>query len=115
MLGFRWKVSSELNHDYLLLAVNGSLQRNISGETAWEQLTYDVPAGRYLFTWFYTKDASGTAGSDAGWLDTVVWTPTPGTAAWNAWRTAQFTAAQLNDANSSGPTAYLEFFCIAAR
>ncbi len=102
---FRWKVSSELNHDYLLLAVNGNLQRSISGETAWEQLAYDVPAGRYVFTWFYAKDASGTAGSDAGWLDTVVWTPASGTAAWNAWRTAQFNAAQLNDASISGPAA----------
>ncbi|MDB6136846.1 MAG: uncharacterized protein JWM59_5089 [Verrucomicrobiales bacterium] len=102
---FRWKVSSELNHDYLLLAVNGNLQRSISGETAWEQLAYDVPAGRYLFTWFYTKDASGTAGSDAGWLDTVVWTPASGTAAWNTWRTAQFNAAQLNDVDASGPMA----------
>ncbi len=102
---FRWKVSSELNRDYLLLAVNGNLQRNISGETAWEQVTYDIPAGRYIFTWFYSKDASGTAGCDAGWLDTVVWTPASGTAAWNAWRTAQFNAAQLNDVNISGPTA----------
>ncbi len=104
-LSFRWKVSSELNHDYLLLYVNGALQRNISGETAWEQVSYDIPAGRYLFSWIYSKDQSGTAGSDAGWVDTVVWTPTSGTAAWNAWRTAQFNAAQLNDAGISGPGA----------
>lgn len=104
-ISFRWKVSSELNHDFLQLYVNGSLQGSISGETAWEQKIFNVPAGRYLFTWFYGKDQSGVAGSDAAWLDTVVWTPTSGVAAWNQWRTAQFTAAQLNDAGISGPGA----------
>jgi|GEM_PF-3716169 len=104
-ISFRWRISSQLNHDYLQLVVNGSLQGSISGETAWEQKIFSVPAGRYLFTWYYSKDQSGVAGSDAAWLDTVVWTPTPGAAAWNQWRSAAFTAAQLNDANISGPDA----------
>jgi hypothetical protein len=104
-LSFRWKVSSQSNRDYLLLYVNGALQANITGETAWEQVSFDIPAGRYLFSWIYNKDAAGVSGSDCGWVDTLVWTPASGTAAWNAWRTAQFTAAQLNDSAVSGPGA----------
>ncbi len=102
---FRWKVSSQLNRDYLAFYANGVLQSNISGETAWEQRSFTVPAGRFLFSWNYQKDASGTSGSDCGWVDTVEWTPSSGTAAWNAWLTTQFTAAQLNDPSTSGPTA----------
>ena len=104
-LSFRWKVSSQENSDHLLLYVNTGLQRSISGEKAWEQVSFDIPAGRYQFQWIYNKDTSGAAGSDSGWVDTVVWTPTPGTTAWNQWRSSQFNAAQLGDASISGPTA----------
>jgi hypothetical protein len=105
MFSFRWKVSCQQNRDYLLLYVNGALQANITGETAWEEVSFNVPAGRYLFSWLYNKDQSGVAGSDAGWVDAVVWTPASGAAAWEQWRTAQFTAGQLNDAAVSGPGA----------
>lgn len=104
-ISFRWKVSSQANRDYLFFYANNLPQANISGEVAWEQKTFNVPAGRWLFAWLYAKDQSGTAGSDAAWVDTVEWTPAPGATPWNQWRTAQFTAAQLNDANVSGPNA----------
>ena len=105
LLSFRWKVSSQQNRDYLLLYVNGALQANITGETAWEQVSFNIPAGRYLFSWIYNKDAAGVSGSDCGWVDTLVWTPSSGTAAWNQWRSSQFNAAQLNDTAISGPGA----------
>lgn len=105
VLTFRWKVSSELNHDFLRLYANGSLLGGISGETAWEPQSLNVPAGRWQFIWYYFKDQAGTAGSDAAWLDTVGWVPSAGTTAWNAWRTAQFNGAQLNDTAISGPGA----------
>lgn len=105
VLSFRWKVSSQQNRDYLLLYVNNALQSNITGETGWEQASYNIPAGRFLFAWIYNKDASGTSGSDCGWVDTVVWTPTPGAAAWNQWRTTQFSATQINNTAISGPAA----------
>jgi hypothetical protein len=104
-LSFRWKTSCQHDRDYLLLYVNGALQANLTGETAWEPVEFNVPAGRYLFSWIYSKDGGGVSGSDAGWVDTVVWTPAPGTLAWNAWRAAQFTPAQLNDTSLSGPGA----------
>ena len=70
------EASSELNHDYLQFLADGVLQASISGEFAWTQRTYNVTAGIHRLTWTYSKDASGTAGSDRGWVDRVVFTST---------------------------------------
>lgn len=104
-LTFRWKVSSEQDYDFLHLVVNNAIQTSRSGEFGWELMTVNVPAGHYQFDWIYEKDDAVSVGQDAAWVDTVVWTPTPGTAAWNEWRTASFSAAQLANTAISGPTA----------
>jgi hypothetical protein len=73
-LTFWWKVSSQTNADFLtFLATGGGVTNTaqISGEVDWTQQTFFLPAGAQTLTWTYSKDASLSAGSDAGYLDQV--------------------------------------------
>ncbi|EEF60886.1 immunoglobulin domain-containing protein [Pedosphaera parvula] len=74
-VSFWWKVSSETDHDFLRFSAGNLVLTNISGETGWQQCTLVTPPGNQLLQWTYSKDASGTAGQDAGWVDQVVITP----------------------------------------
>ena len=76
-LSFWWKVSSEAGFDFLRFADNGSVQAQISGEQAWQQVTLQLGAGSHTLDWSYSKDASVSYGADAGWLDQVSFTPAP--------------------------------------
>lgn len=77
-LTFWWKVSSELHGDYLRF-YRDDLQlpvaAQISGDTAWQQITVPIPAGNHTVRWTYAKNASVAMGADAAWLDQVVFTP----------------------------------------
>jgi alpha-tubulin suppressor-like RCC1 family protein len=83
-LSYWWKVSSENRWDYLGYTMDKAFDRStarndpdaISGEVDWAQRTYSVPAGSHTIRWTYAKDGSGISGSDAGWLDQVVFTIT---------------------------------------
>jgi hypothetical protein len=78
-LTFWWKVSSEEGYDFLNFYednTNTPLAR-ISGEVDWQQESFAVASGTHLLEWIYAKDASVSAGQDAGWLDQVVFTPDP--------------------------------------
>ncbi len=73
---FRWKVSSEARNDYLRFQVNDRIIRSLSGERDWRSYTYTIAeSGTHTLRWFYTKDATASAGADTGWLDTVTITP----------------------------------------
>jgi hypothetical protein len=78
-LTFWWKVSSEPNYDFLRFDIDGAEQAAISGETEWAQASFSLTAGIRILRWRYAKDESYTAGSDCGWLDTVLVTVTPNT------------------------------------
>lgn len=74
-LDFWWKVSSEAGYDYLNLYVDGSLQSNsISGDSGWGEVELTIPPGIHTVRWSYEKDGFGSVGSDAAWLDNVLWT-----------------------------------------
>jgi M6 family metalloprotease-like protein len=79
-LTFRWKVSSELNGDYLSF-YRDDMQLptvvQISGEVDWQQRTVSIPAGPHTLRWTYAKNASLSADEDSAWLDQVVFTPGP--------------------------------------
>jgi len=78
MLTFWWKVSSEEGYDYLWFNVDVmSSIRAISGETDWQQVTMPIPAGPHMVRWVYSKDSTVSAGQDAGWVDQVVFIPSP--------------------------------------
>lgn len=75
-LTFWWKVSSESSYDYLRFYINGVEQTgSISGNVNWTQKTFTIPSGNTTVKWSYTKDHSVSSGSDAGWVDEVVFTP----------------------------------------
>jgi hypothetical protein len=74
-LTFWWKVSSEAGHDFLSFAINDAPAASISGAVGWQQQTFYLPDGPLDLKWIYAKDFSGSAGSDAGWVDQVAFQP----------------------------------------
>jgi len=71
-LTFFWKVSSETSYDFLRCYINGVEQSGrISGEVGWTQKTHTLLSGTHVVKWVYTKDATQSSGSDAGWIDKV--------------------------------------------
>jgi hypothetical protein len=76
-LTFYWKVSSESGYDFLRFYIDGVEQTRISGEVNWTQKTYSIASGSHTLKWAYTKDGSVSSGSDAGWLDYVVFVGGP--------------------------------------
>ena len=77
-LAFWWRVSSEMDADFLEFYFDGLLQRRISGEADWEQVSVAVPAGDSALRWRYVKDIGTDLGEDCGWLDEVVFAPSSG-------------------------------------
>lgn len=74
-ISFMKKVSSEPSYDYLSFYIDGALQEEWSGDVAWSAETYAVSTGVHTFKWSYRKDQSATAGSDAAWIDNIVFPP----------------------------------------
>ena len=70
-LSFWCKVSSQPDADFLRFSVNGTNRLVLSGEVDWEQHSYYLPGGQLNLSWSYIKDATGSAGQDAAWLDEV--------------------------------------------
>jgi len=71
-ISFDYKVSSELNFDFVRFYVNGVLEGEDSGEVDWTNATHSEPAaGTNEFKWCYEKDDNTTAGSDTAWIDTI--------------------------------------------
>ena len=68
---FVWKVSCEENYDYLSLYIDGTEVDAITGETSWEEMSYDLEAGPHTITWVYSKDVDISAGLDSAWVDRV--------------------------------------------
>jgi len=68
---FYYKVSSELNYDYLIFKVNDSEIFRKSGETAWEKKAMQVKAGYNKLEWIYKKDSNKEMGSDCAWIDMI--------------------------------------------
>jgi hypothetical protein len=94
-LSFWCKVSSQADSDLLSFSVNGTNQLVLSGEVDWEQHSFYLPAGLLSLSWSYTKDASGSAGQDAAWLDEVSYV---------LGGTAPFVSTQPADQTSFGGT-----------
>ena len=75
-LSFWWKVSSEHGYDYLQFLLDDDLRASISGEVPWQPLSFTVIAGQRA-QWRYVKDESLSSGADCGWIDEVLFTPSP--------------------------------------
>ncbi|OAV45148.1 hypothetical protein A3850_011890 [Lewinella sp. 4G2] len=70
-LTFDWRVSSEVDGDYLQLYKNNVLVRQISGQTRWATVTIPLDAGYNIIEWRYQKNGSISAGEDRGWIDHI--------------------------------------------
>lgn len=68
---FWYRVSSELNYDYLYFKLNDVIMMRKSGEIPWEPATVAVPAGFNKMEWVYVKDASVTSGLDQAMIDMI--------------------------------------------
>ncbi|MHC1727638.1 MAG: clostripain-related cysteine peptidase [Syntrophobacteraceae bacterium] len=71
---FYWKVSSEVDYDWLTFSIDGVPQGHISGEVDWKLEVFSVPSGQHVLEWRYAKDASVSNGLDCGWVDGVLYT-----------------------------------------
>lgn|GEM_PF-1392502 len=76
-LSFWWRVSSATNRHFLIFSLNGVEQSKISGEVEWQLMSFTIPAGTNVLRWVYARDASNYAGTDAGWLDEVLFQGQP--------------------------------------
>ena len=72
VLSFWWKVSSELDYDFVRCFQNGVPAAAISGEVGWEQGSLYLGTGTNTVRWQYAKDDSVAGVQDAAWLDEVV-------------------------------------------
>jgi len=72
---FWWKVSSQTNADYLSVLLYSptdvQTMNQISGEVNWQYQQIYFGAGSNYIEWTYSKDASGSSGRDAGYVDLV--------------------------------------------
>lgn len=71
-LEFHWKVSSEKNYDYMILAVDGYVRDYLTGETDWVLSSTDLGDGPHNVDIYYSKDEATARGQDKGWIDQVV-------------------------------------------
>jgi hypothetical protein len=74
---FWWRVSSEIDADYLKFRVDGVLIAAISGTKGpWAQMSYRVDGTgvSHILRWGYGKNGSLASSTDAGWVDDIIWT-----------------------------------------
>ena len=74
-ISFFHKVSSELDYDLLSFYVDDSKKAEWSGEQDWQRFSCLVNTGLHTFRWAYSKDITIAGGSDAAWLDYIVFPP----------------------------------------
>jgi sulfatase modifying factor 1 len=74
-ISFWWRVSSQLNADYLKFKIDGIESNTISGTKGpWVQVACRIEgAGDHTLRWEYVKDGSVASSTDAGWVDDIVW------------------------------------------
>ena len=92
-LSFYWKVSSEEYYDKLEFFVDGVRQGDpIDGEVDWTPKSVNVAgSGNHTLLWRYSKDSSGSEGSDRGYVDCLQWSGSGPIADPPTWETVSYT------------------------
>ena len=62
-------------YDYLSFSIDGTEMDKWAGEVGWSLETFPVSAGNHTFEWLFIKDHAVTSGSDAAWIDFIVFPP----------------------------------------
>ena len=75
-ISFYRKVSSQLlSNDKLKFFIDNLLVGAWSGAQEWKRVAYPILAGPHTLRWTYEKDPVTAGGSDAAWLDFIVFPP----------------------------------------
>ncbi|MCX6273279.1 MAG: C25 family cysteine peptidase [Bacteroidetes bacterium] len=74
-VSFLRKVSSEQDWDYLRFYIDNTMMQEWSGELGWQKFGYPVSIGSHTFKWEYVKDDYYSSGSDAAWIDYIIFPP----------------------------------------
>jgi len=69
---FAYRVSSEIDFDFLEFYIDDVLRFSATGIGTWAQESFAIPAGPHVLKWVYVKDVSASEGADAAWIDSVV-------------------------------------------
>ena len=69
---FHYKTSCEPIYDYLKFSIDGVERGRWSGNTDWEQVSFEVEQGTHTFKWSYHKDSSLSYFTDCAWIDRIV-------------------------------------------
>jgi len=84
-ISFYKKVSCEATgsvsgnyYDYLSFSIDGNEMDKWAGEIDWSLEAFPVSVGSHSFEWLFIKDHAVTSGSDAVWIDFVVFPPLEG-------------------------------------
>lgn len=72
---FCYKVSSEPGYDFLRFYIDNIKQSEWSGIIGWNYVAFHVTAGNHTFKWAYEKDISVSGGTDAAWIDNIIFPP----------------------------------------
>lgn len=72
-LTFDLKVSSQPSNDVFRVYVDGSGKLAKAGELGWQTYTIDVTPGTHTIRFEYLKNGSIVAGSDAIWIDNLIY------------------------------------------
>lgn len=75
-LSFDARVSSAPGDQFQFL-IDGVVRLTLDGEQPWTTHSFAVTSGVHELRWLYSKNASGSAGLDAAWIDNVVLNQSP--------------------------------------
>ncbi|MBI3044835.1 MAG: fibronectin type III domain-containing protein [Betaproteobacteria bacterium] len=70
-VSFNYRVSSELNFDYIRFYIDGVEKLTVSGESGWLTANFQLSKGTHTLKWAYTKDGSIDGNQDTAWIDNV--------------------------------------------
>jgi hypothetical protein len=76
-ISFYRKVSSEDGYDWLHFFIDSVPVGKWSGEQDWQRVAFPVSAGTHVYKWWYVTDISNLVGSNAGWVDNIVFPAPP--------------------------------------
>ncbi len=71
VISFWYQTSTEASFDLLRFYIDDVLKGTWSGNQPWTQATFAVANGSHVFRWTYSKNSSGTGGSDVAWIDEI--------------------------------------------
>ena len=67
--------SSGSYYDYLAFYIDGIEQNKWAGENSWSNISFPISEGEHQLMWRFNKDQGVTSGSDAVWIDNIIFPP----------------------------------------